>query len=70
MIQTITIKLKDVHCESCEHTIEKVLSSADGVLRVTPSAKTNDVKISYNEDKVDVEKLRVMLAEIGYEAEI
>ncbi|MHB1486574.1 MAG: heavy-metal-associated domain-containing protein [Acidimicrobiales bacterium] len=67
MAQTTTIEVGEIHCESCEHTIATALSKLNGVLRVIPSAKTNQVKISYDELALNEANLRAALAEIGYD---
>lgn len=67
MAQTTTITVHEIHCESCEHTITTALSRLSGVLRVTPSAETNQVKISYDELSLNEANLRSALAEIGYD---
>ncbi len=67
MTTTMTILVKEIHCESCERTIATTLSAVDGVLRVTPSAKTNGVKVSYDETAVSAADLRAKLAEVGYD---
>ena len=48
MTQTTMITVQEIHCKSCEHTIATALSRLSGVLRVTPTAKTNQVKVSWN----------------------
>ena len=67
MAQTTKITVREIHCASCEHTIATVLSRLNGVLRVTLDAKTNQVKVSYDELALDEANLRAALAEIGYE---
>ena len=67
MAQTTTITLEQIHCESCEHTIATVLSQLNGVLRVSPSAKTNEVKVSYDELVLNEANLRARLTDIGYD---
>jgi copper chaperone CopZ len=67
MAQTTTITVQEIHCESCEHTIATALSRLGGVLRVTPDASTNQVKISYDELALNEEHLRSALADIGYD---
>jgi len=67
MALTTTITVQEIHCESCEHTIATALSRLSGVLRVTPDAETNQVKISYDELALNEANLRSALAEIGYD---
>ncbi len=66
MVQT-TIAVREIHCESCERTIATVLSTLPGVHRVTPSAATNDVRVSYDETKLSDTDLRAKLTEVGYD---
>lgn len=66
MAQTTILTVQEIHCESCEHTISTALSSLAGVLRVSPDAATNQVKISYDESTLDRGRLEAALAEIGY----
>lgn len=67
MAQTTTITVSEIHCQSCEHTITTALSRLNGVLRVTPSATTNQVKVSYDELLLNEANLRAALADIGYD---
>ena len=67
MAVTATIPVKEIHCESCEHAIRTALTQLDGVLQVSPSAKTNQVKVSYDELALNEDDLRAKLAEVGYE---
>lgn len=62
-----TIVVKEIHCASCEHTIRTALGHLDGVRAVKPDQARNDVRVTYDETKVDETALRRRLAEIGYE---
>jgi copper chaperone CopZ len=64
---TTTIALSDIHCASCENTIRTALSQVPGVLQVTPSAATNQVRVSYDEQSVNEIELRSALVSVGYE---
>lgn len=66
MVQT-TIAVREIHCESCERIIATVLSTLPGVHRVTPSAATNDVRVTYDETQMDDADLRAKLIEVGYD---
>lgn len=67
MATSTTITVAEIHCESCERTISTVLSQLDGVLRVTPSATTNQVRVTYDEAAVTEANLRSTLADLGYD---
>lgn len=62
-----TIAVKEIHCASCENTIRMALSRLDGVRAVKPDAASNEVRVSYDEAKVDEAGLRRALAEVGYD---
>ncbi len=62
-----TIAVKEVQCASCENTIRVALSRLDGVRTVKPDATRNDVRVQYDEAKVDEARLRRALAEVGYD---
>jgi len=62
-----TIAVQEIHCASCENTIRRALGRLDGVRSVRPDAASNEVRVSYDEAKVDEASLRRRLAEAGYE---
>jgi copper chaperone CopZ len=62
-----TIAVKEIHCASCEKAIRVALSRLDGVRAVKPDAARNDVRVHYDEAKVDEARLRQALAEVGYD---
>jgi copper chaperone CopZ len=67
MTVTTTIALGDIHCANCENTIRTALSQMPGVLQVTPSATSNRVRVSYDEQSVNEMELRTTLISVGYE---
>jgi copper chaperone CopZ len=62
-----TIKVREIHCESCENTIRTALSRLQGVRDVRPSHQTGRVRVLFDETRVGEEVLRTRLAELGYE---
>ncbi len=66
MALTTTVTVQEIHFGSCEHTITTVLSRLNGVLGVAADAKTNQVKVSYDELALNEANLRSALADIGY----
>lgn len=63
---TRTFNVNEIHCANCEHTIRMALSRLPGVAAVVPSAERNDVKVGFDETKVDEKQLRAALAEAGF----
>ena len=62
-----SIKVREIHCASCENTIRAVLGRLDGVRAVVPSAARGEVRVQFDEAKVSEDQLRAALAEVGYE---
>lgn len=67
MATTTTISVAEIHCESCESTIRTALSALDGVYQVSPSRKTNQVKVSFDEEAVAEADIKQRLVEVGYD---
>jgi len=65
---TTTFTVNDIHCGSCEKTIRTALSRLPGVAMVVPSAERNDVKVSFDDTRVDDAQLRAALEEVGFAA--
>lgn len=66
-VASATIAVKEIHCASCENTIRTALGRLDGVRTVRPDATRNDVRVSYDQAKLDEATLRQALAEVGYD---
>lgn len=67
--KTSIINVRDIHCESCENTIRAALGNCEGIVRVSASADTNQVRVSFVDTAISEEKIRARLSEIGYEPE-
>jgi copper chaperone CopZ len=63
---TRTFKVAEIHCANCENTIKTALSKLPGVSVVVPSSATNDVKVSFDDRKVNEDQLRDRLEEVGF----
>lgn len=64
---SVSIKVGEIRCASCENTIRRALGRLDGVRAVVPSAERNDVRVSYDDALVSEDELRATLSEVGYE---
>ena len=65
---TKTVKIPNMNCSHCVHTIESELSELDGVLSVETILDTKMVKISWN-NPAEWETIKKLLEEINYPAE-
>lgn len=63
-----TIKIKGMHCASCETLIKEGIEELPGIKSVKVSRKTNTSEIEYDENKVSIEKIKSRIKKEGYEA--
>ena len=66
---TTILKVPDISCEHCEHTITQTLSPVAGVRDVRVDIPAKLVHVSYDESAVDVERMKALLAEEEYPVE-
>lgn len=60
------LKVKGMHCPSCEMLIKDILED-ENVEVILVNHKTGDLEVSYNENDVDFEEIKRVLAEEGHE---
>lgn len=67
-METKTVKIPNINCNHCVHTIESELSELNGVLSVEAALDTRKVKITWDKP-TDWETIKTLLKEINYPAE-
>ncbi len=67
MVQS-TLKVPRIHCSGCVNTVTTAVQKLAGVQSVEASDVTKEVKITFDPAKVDEQKIRAMLAQVGYPA--
>lgn len=67
--QTVTIKTPTVQCESCKKRIEDFLSREEGVNKVVVDYKRKTTKVTFINDRTNLENIRAAIANIGYDAD-
>lgn len=65
---TMTVKVPNISCAHCLHTIKTELGDLAGVKQVEGSIETKIVSIGYD-DPATREKIEALLAEIDYPVE-
>lgn len=55
-------------CAACQANVEKCVLKLDGVKNVDVSLLSNSMKVEYDEDKVDEDKISLAVENIGYSA--
>ncbi|MHA4807227.1 heavy-metal-associated domain-containing protein [Flavitalea flava] len=66
---TATIKTPTVQCEQCKQRIEKYLSHEEGILKVNVDYKKKIAVVSYLVDRTNVENVKTLIANAGYDAD-
>jgi copper chaperone CopZ len=65
-MRTSKFSVKGMHCPSCEMLIADSLEDLEGVELVKASHKDNEVVVTYDETKVDKDKIKKIIVEEGY----
>lgn len=73
-VQTAVIKTKIYcdhckQCETCGDKFNKDLYNEDGIKRVDVDSKANTITIVYDTRKTDIDKIRLMISKLGYDAD-
>jgi copper chaperone len=65
-IRHVVLRVPDISCEHCERTVTQALGRTGGVQRVEVDIAAKEVRVSYDEAAVDLERLKTVLAEEDY----
>lgn len=67
--QTVTIKTPTVQCESCKERIEKFLLREEGVQKAVVDVKKKTVKVTFVNERTNIENIKTAIANVGYDAD-
>lgn len=65
---TVQLQAPDISCGHCVSSVKNRVGQLDGVVSVDASAETKVIDITFDSDKVSLEKLQAELADEGYPA--
>jgi mercuric ion binding protein len=73
-IHTTVIKTKIYcdhckQCETCGDKFNKDLYNEDGIKSVEVDAKANTITVVYDTRKIDLNKIKVLISKLGYDAD-
>lgn len=68
--QTITFKVKDMHCPSCPRLIQQDLEDKPGVVAVNANLETSLVVVEFDQNSISNNELINTIKESGYTATI
>ena len=64
--ETGIIGISGMTCDHCRQTVEKSLKSLSGVERVRVSLEAGRAEVTYDPDRVGLNKIRAAIGEAGY----
>ena len=65
-MNTVSIQLEELTCPSCINKIETALNRLDGVSEAKVLFNSSKVKATYNEETINVDKLKKTIFNLGY----
>tara|TARA_Y100000590_G_scaffold93164_2_gene105515 strand:+ start:2951 stop:3280 length:330 start_codon:yes stop_codon:yes gene_type:complete len=66
--KTITVNTPTIQCGMCQKTIENGLKKVPGVIAADVDLKTKKATVSYDIEKMDIEKIEKVISSLGYKA--
>ncbi len=67
-METKTLHAPDISCMHCVMTIKKAVNKLDGVSGVEANVATKDVQVTFDSTKVDLARIKQVMADEGYPA--
>lgn len=61
------LRVEGMHCGSCALSIDDRLKELDGVEKSKTSYARGRTKLVYDETRVDLDRIRAAIAELGYQ---
>lgn len=61
-----TIQMEDLVCPMCAQKIETALQKAPGVLSASVLYNASKAKVEFDENQTDLEKIKEVIAGLGY----
>ncbi len=65
-MESTTLVAPDISCEHCQHAIEGAVGKMEGVSSVKVDIPTKTVRISYDPQKVTLDKIEEVMDDEGY----
>lgn len=67
-LETITISTSSIMCGMCVSTIEKTVSSVDGVKKVEVDLEKKTTTVKFDKSKLDIAAIEKSISNAGYDA--
>jgi periplasmic mercuric ion binding protein len=67
--ETVTIKTPTVQCEMCKNRIERFMAREEGVTKTVVDYKRKTAKVTFWNDRTNIENVKTAIANVGYDAD-
>ncbi len=67
MIKQVVLKVEGMSCGHCKMTVEKALVATPGVRDAVVDLNAKTVKVTYVDDKANLENMEKAIVDAGYE---
>ncbi|MGD0621304.1 MAG: cation transporter [Thermacetogeniaceae bacterium] len=67
MIKQVVLKVEGMSCGHCKMTVEKTLVATQGVRDAVVDLNAKTVKVTYVDDKTNLENMEKAIVDAGYE---
>ncbi|MBL7573768.1 copper chaperone CopZ [Staphylococcus saccharolyticus] len=61
------IQVEGMSCEHCKNAVESALAKLNGVSSAEVNLAKNNVRVEYNDSKVNIERLKEAIEDQGYD---
>jgi copper chaperone CopZ len=62
----LIVQQNAIHCTSCEKRIKNALNIVSGIFAVETSQSKQEVIVSYDSDRIDLERIIELLEKMGF----
>ena len=62
----VVLNVPDISCEHCERTVKNALTPVQGIQNVVVDIPTKRVEVTFDADKVGVDRMKEILQEEDY----
>lgn len=69
MANQVTLQVQGMSCGHCVNAVESNVAKLDGVNQVKVHLESGKVEVSFDEEKVTLEKIKETIDDQGYEVE-
>jgi copper chaperone len=63
----LQIPVEGMTCSGCERTVTAALSGLAGVQEVSADHRADRVRVSFDSERIDEQRLRAQIEEVGYQ---